>query len=213
MLSAPPIGSSFDKDGVANLPWKDWAMAAYRQAKKYVGTGTTAQRPLNGIEKGDWYFDTTINQPIWYDGSVWLQFTQSATSAEIKTATVTNKYIAPADLLSAQGFTAYYYSGNQTLSVAGSLTLAHGLGREPKLVITKLKCLTAEGGYSIGDVVLVPFYFYTSQVRGASYTVNSTNINVKMSNFTSFHDIVNKSTGAIFTITNANWALIVEAWG
>ena len=35
-------------------------------------SGTTANRPTELLQVGQFYFDTTINLPIWYDGTNWI---------------------------------------------------------------------------------------------------------------------------------------------
>ena len=34
--------------------------------------GDTASRPITGLQVGQFYFDTTINRPIWWDGTNWI---------------------------------------------------------------------------------------------------------------------------------------------
>ena len=34
--------------------------------------GTTAARPSTGLQVGQFYFDTTINRPIWWTGTNWI---------------------------------------------------------------------------------------------------------------------------------------------
>ena len=34
--------------------------------------GTTASRPSTSLQVGQFYFDTTINRPIWWDGTNWI---------------------------------------------------------------------------------------------------------------------------------------------
>ena len=34
--------------------------------------GTTAARPSTDLQVGQFYFDTTINRPIWWDGTNWI---------------------------------------------------------------------------------------------------------------------------------------------
>lgn len=36
--------------------------------------GPTAQRPTEGLWVGRPYFDTTLGEPVWYDGSTWVGF-------------------------------------------------------------------------------------------------------------------------------------------
>jgi hypothetical protein len=33
--------------------------------------GTTADRPTQNLQIGQFYFDTTLGIPIWYNGTVW----------------------------------------------------------------------------------------------------------------------------------------------
>ena len=35
-------------------------------------SGTTANRPTERLQVGDYYFDTTIGRPIWYNGTNWI---------------------------------------------------------------------------------------------------------------------------------------------
>jgi hypothetical protein len=34
--------------------------------------GPTASRPITGLQIGQQYFDTTINRPIWWTGTNWI---------------------------------------------------------------------------------------------------------------------------------------------
>ena len=34
--------------------------------------GTTADRPTQSLQIGQFYFDTTLGYPIWYDGTDWV---------------------------------------------------------------------------------------------------------------------------------------------
>lgn len=79
LLSPPPNGAPFDDiNGFPNRAWVDWTMSVFRSARKYRGADTTTNRPLNGLETGDWYFDTTLTKPIWYTGSGWVDATGAA---------------------------------------------------------------------------------------------------------------------------------------
>ena len=113
-------------------------------------------------------------------------------------------------------FTKSFTSAEQTITSGGSLTLAHSLGASPSLIQTRLICKTAEGGYSIGDEVIVPIFEHvvtTSNFQyGVSIVPDSTNLNIRYSNSVQLYIIPNKSTGTSFGITNANWKLVVRAW-
>jgi hypothetical protein len=112
----------------------------------------------------------------------------------------------------------YYESPEQTITPGGSLMLAHGLGTEPKLIQVWLVCKTAEGGYSVGDKLPVEVTqiwwagaYYQS---GCSIVSNTTSLNIRFGSATygKVWGIPNKSTGAAFEITNANWKAIFRAW-
>ena len=73
----PPLQVPFsDKDGNPEKAWLDWASETSRNVK-FVGSDTTANRPLNGLVDGDTYLDTTLGIPIWYYGAVWIDATGS----------------------------------------------------------------------------------------------------------------------------------------
>ena len=44
----------------------------FAQALYIPASGTTANRPTDRVQRGQFYFDTTINRPIWYDGTNWI---------------------------------------------------------------------------------------------------------------------------------------------
>lgn len=105
-----------------------------------------------------------------------------------------------------------YVSPDQTITLAGLVTLTHGLGAVPALISTMLVCVTGEAGYTAGDIVENPIFgpgqnnisSFGSMVRSATEIViryPSTNIYV-----------ANKSTGVLAAITVANWNMRVAAY-
>lgn len=40
-------------------------------------TGTTAERPTATLLEGQEFFDTTLGQPVWWNGSVWVDYSGS----------------------------------------------------------------------------------------------------------------------------------------
>lgn len=109
-------------------------------------------------------------------------------------------------------FTEAFDSGNQTITSAGALTLAHGLSSQPKLYLAFLKNTTAEKNYSIGDELLISTHFGAAENRGVSLVPDATNINVRFASGVAVFGIQDKNTGAVSNATNANWALVVRAW-
>ena len=107
-----------------------------------------------------------------------------------------------------------YDSGNQTITSGGALTLTHGLGGSPKLVMLLLKCVTGEAGYSAGDEVLIG---HNQDIAGAlsqgvSIVPNMTSIDVRFGSEVNAFSVLAKNNGVASDLTNANWALVVRAW-
>jgi hypothetical protein len=115
------------------------------------------------------------------------------------------------------GFNNYYQSPSQTITSAGSLTLTHGLGRKPVQFAFTLVNTTTEGNYSVGDeVVVTPTYSFNGTLNGGFALIpDATNLNIRFLNSgtTAMFLLPNKTTGVPFAITNANWGIIVRAWG
>lgn len=47
----------------------------WRKYKRDQGYGATADRPVNGLETYDYYFDTDLGYQIWWNGSNWVDAT------------------------------------------------------------------------------------------------------------------------------------------
>lgn len=109
--------------------------------------------------------------------------------------------------------TAEYNSGNQTITSAGALTLAHGLPAEPTRVTCWLKCLTGEHGFSVGDKALAPLTSSdaATDTQGFSLVADATNLTIRFGTNAAVFTYKNKTTGAGVALTNANWALVVIA--
>jgi hypothetical protein len=122
--------------------------------------------------------------------------------------------IATTAFVAALPFTKSFESAQQTITVGGSLTLAHGLGTTPKLYLPFLQCTTGEGGYSIGDEVMPATNNIDTGSNGRNATIvpDSTNLTVRFGNIAGVFNIVNKSTGADLLITAANWKFVMRAW-
>jgi hypothetical protein len=44
----------------------------FTQATTIPNSGVTANRPIDRLQVGQFYFDTTLGLPIWWDGSDWI---------------------------------------------------------------------------------------------------------------------------------------------
>lgn len=107
-----------------------------------------------------------------------------------------------------------FTSADQTITSAGGLTIAHGLGRKPYSVRTTLVCQTGELGYTAGDEVEITTAGMQASAgnQGASVVTDTTNVNVRYGSSATVFVLVNKTTGATGNITNANWRLRLYAW-
>jgi hypothetical protein len=108
---------------------------------------------------------------------------------------------------------ASFLSSAQTITTSGLLTLAHGMGVEPKIITLTLQCLSADLGYSIGDRIQAEFNNGDSgQSRVNTARKDSTNIYLRYSDLSQCFASGVKSTGDLIALTNSRWALYVEAF-
>jgi len=105
-----------------------------------------------------------------------------------------------------------FTSSDQTISTAGLMQVAHGLGAVPIITQMYLVCLTAEYGYSVGDVVSVGVNAgNTAGNKYNSLMVDATNVRVRFANEGNCFAINHKTTGVMSVAANASWALRVSA--
>mgnify|MGYP003627152553 FL=1 len=105
-------------------------------------------------------------------------------------------------------------SSGQTISSAGTVTVAHGLGVQPTKVWAYIQCTTADNGYSVGDKLYTAYAVRDTSAnrsQGFSLVVDATNWVVRFADYTTPIASVVKSTGAATYLTNANWQLYLGA--
>lgn len=73
LINSPPTRNPVDDDVTVTRPWAAWFGQAYRLLFALGQSGTTANRPTEGLWPGRGYFDTTLGMPIWYTGSGWVK--------------------------------------------------------------------------------------------------------------------------------------------
>jgi hypothetical protein len=129
---------------------------------------------------------------------------------------VTDKTLAFDDTrLNGVPFTKIYTSAQQTYTIGGTLTLAHGLGEVPKFAFVVMRCITAELNYSVNDE-----FFWTGHADGDGSGGRSnpplivrdgTNLVIRYA--PTFFRLPNKNTNDIVgsTATAANWRAIFVA--
>ena len=107
-----------------------------------------------------------------------------------------------------------FISAEQTITPAGSLTIAHGLGYEPLNISLVFVCKTADIGYTSGQRArydLMP-NVSGSLNRGLAYVCDSTNIYVRFGSNSVPFGLMNWGTGTGAGMTEANWKMVVEAF-
>lgn len=181
--------------------------AAQRTALELVpGTGANNIVRLDGTGKLPAIDGSQLTGIVVADGSITAA--KLAATLDLSTKALT----LPATLTPV--ITKSYASAGQTITQAGLLTLAHGLGVRPKIIRAYLQCTTDNAGYVIGDRVEVPLGFdhNSAVVRGITVYFDTTNINVRYANSTNTFILLNKSSGDVATITNTSWQLYIEAY-
>ncbi len=108
--------------------------------------------------------------------------------------------------------TKLFESSQQTITSGGSLTLAHGLGVQPKHYAAFVQCVTAEFGYSIGQEMPMTIEYGGTAASAMAIVPDATNINIRFGNASPVFAAANFTTGAQVSLTNANWKLVVRAW-
>lgn len=140
---------------------------------------------------------------------------QLATSSIIKTGTDSTAALVASALLAALGFSGYFSSADQTVTAGGSLTIAHGLGRIPIFAWLVLKCATGEFGYTAGDLVFWDGMHPIGGVsagEGVAIVPDATNLNIRYGNDIPLYAL-RKDTGAVASLTSANWKTIFRCFG
>lgn len=127
--------------------------------------------------------------------------------AEARTGTSTVLAVTPANLEAR-----HFESAQQTITAAGSLTIAHGLGKVPSMCGLILVCTTAELGYSVNDRAQTFLGAADSAFNfGATVVADATNLKVRFGSSTPTFLVHNKTTGATTQITNSSWRAVFTA--
>jgi hypothetical protein len=138
----------------------------------------------------------------------------AASTAQAQAGTSSELVMTPANLFAALGFSNYYQSAQQTITNGSTITLTHGLGRRPILYQAVLQCVTTDLNYTAGDEITQPWNSTPSSNGGVDLVLDNGNTTqIKLLVGSGGINIHNKTTWANATITNANWKLVVRAWG
>ncbi|RWC91646.1 MAG: hypothetical protein EOS72_03035 [Mesorhizobium sp.] len=121
--------------------------------------------------------------------------------------------LATTAFVAALPITKFFESAQLALANGGTVTVAHGLGVQPKMYIPYLQCITAEYGYSSGDEVAVA-PSYNANGYGIAVVPDATNLVARYGSGAggTFVSITRKDNGSSAAATNANWRLVLRAW-
>ena len=195
----------------------DFARETAAAASQTVYHGATERRATRDLVAGvwgAWREDVTVNQTlvagdlIYFNGTNFLRLPKgTAGQALVMNSGATAPQWGGI-------FSKEYVSPEQTITAAGALTLAHGLGVVPKLVTYELVCKVAGEGYSVGAILPIGIMAAASgsDPYNASANVDATDIVIRYANTAVTFNILHATTGAGSPITNTSWRLVVRAY-
>jgi len=136
-----------------------------------------------------------------------------ATDAEFQTGTDTARAITAANVKNSIGFTEKFLSSAQTITAAGTITVAHGLSQKPLFFGAYIKCTSSEYGWSTGDERECFGIEDSANNRGIDMWADATNIYIQVG--LGGMTILRRTgtTGQSVAITTSNWQLYAWAFG
>jgi hypothetical protein len=134
-ISQPPFQSTLvDADDRAQTPWVQWFSQLQPILQAVVASGPTSGRPTQNLFIGYPYFDTTIDQTVYWNGVIWVTYAPSTTGTSILKGNGTggfNNAIAGVDFAPATSGTAILYGngagGFNLVSIGSGITFAAGV--------------------------------------------------------------------------------------
>ncbi len=161
---------------------------------------------LNTVARGDHVHPTDTSRAPLASPS----FTGTPTAPTAAVATNTTQ-LASTAFVQNELNSRRYVSGELTITNGGQITVSHGLGAMPTHATGWLKCVTAEFGYAVGDMVLHPL---SSDPNGGNealtMTVTSTQLIVRVGE-SGPYDSTRKDNGYGEVFSAAKWCLILKA--
>lgn len=135
-----------------------------------------------------------------------------ATTAETQAGTDTTRAITPAGLKGALTFSNVQESSEIAVTAGSASNFAHGLGAIPNFIQIFLRCKTAEQNYSVNDEVYWGGYGFAvnNSATGMSIACDATNIYTIVAAGSTGITLLNKTTGAGFNATLADWRMVIR---
>ena len=80
----PPLQSSNnDASGKFSAVWQSWITRVQSVLNALTASGTSSGRPTQNLYVGQPYFDTSLNQIVWWNGSAWIKDAPATTGTSI----------------------------------------------------------------------------------------------------------------------------------
>lgn len=135
-----------------------------------------------------------------YDGTTvyCLYYVRKSGIALVKSGPLTDEYVSP----------------QQTITSGGSLTLSAGFA--PKFVTAELVCVTSGNNYTAGNIVQIATTQQSTDAHlncGLNVEKSGSSIFVRFGSNPNVFMMGDKNSGVGTTVPNANWRLVVRAFG
>jgi hypothetical protein len=134
-ISQPPFQSTLvDANDRVQTPWAQWFSQLQPILQSVVASGPTSGRPTQNLYIGYPYFDTTIDQMVYWNGVIWVTYAPSTTGTSILKGNGSggfNNAVAGVDFAPATSGNAILYGsgagGFSSVSIGSGITFAGGV--------------------------------------------------------------------------------------
>jgi hypothetical protein len=134
-ISQPPFQSTLvDANDRVQTPWAQWFSQLQPILQSVVASGPTSGRPTQNLFIGYPYFDTTIDQMVYWNGVIWVTYAPSTTGTSILKGNGTggfNNAVAGVDFAPATSGNAILYGngagGFSSVAIGSGVTFAGGV--------------------------------------------------------------------------------------
>ena len=196
-ISQPPFQSILvDADDRVQTPWAQWFSQLQPILQSVVASGPTSGRPTQTLFIGYPYFDTTIDQMVYWNGVIWVTYAPSTTGTSILKGNGTggfNNAIAGIDFAPATSGSAILYGngagGFSSVAIGSGVTFASGVlsasgsggtvtsvsGTGSVNGITLTGTVTSSGSLTLGGTL---GGIGNSQLTNSSITINGSSVSL-----------------------------------